>query len=281
MQRWTTQQRASGASGKRIGFVPTMGCLHEGHLSLVATARRRVGPDGSVVVSIYVNPTQFGPQEDLSRYPRPLKNDLRLCREAGVDAVFLPATTVMYPKHNDASYSTYVVEEQLSAEFEGQSRPTHFRGVTTVVTKLFHCVLPDLAVFGAKDWQQFVIVKRMVQDLNFPVRVMVAPTVREPDGLALSSRNRYLNAEERAQAVVLWKVIQEARRRVRSKKLWAATALHAVLAPVLAEYPAAHLEYLAFFDSETLMPRDVVQKGTHLALAMRLGNTRLIDNARL
>ena len=190
MQRLARQwQRA----GTRIGLVPTMGYLHAGHLSLVKRARQAVGKNGVVVVSIYVNPTQFGPKEDFSKYPRDLKRDLKLCREAGVDVVFAPRDGEMYPgtvgsrrgesadkpRFDKRGYGTYVVEEKLSRIMEGASRPTHFRGVTTVVAKLFHLVSPDVAVFGAKDWQQAAIVRRMVADLNFPVRILVAPTVRE------------------------------------------------------------------------------------------------------
>ena len=173
----------------RVGFVPTMGYLHAGHISLVKQARQRVGPQGQVVVSIYVNPTQFGPKEDLAKYPRDLERDKKLCREAGVDILFVPDSTEIYP----SGYSTYVVEEKLSRSMEGAARPTHFRGVTTIVAKLFNIVLPDVAVFGAKDFQQAAIISRMAVDLNFPLKVVVAPTVREPDGLALSSRNKYLS----------------------------------------------------------------------------------------
>ena len=171
--------RRAQRAGKRIGFVPTMGYLHAGHLSLVKRARQAVGKSGMVVMSIYVNPTQFGPQEDFSRYPRDLNRDFKLCRAAGVDVVFTPADPEMYPGKAEGKYSTYVVEEKLSRGMEGASRPAHFRGVTTVVAKLFNIVLPDVAVFGAKDWQQAAIIKRMAADLNFPVKIMVAPTLRE------------------------------------------------------------------------------------------------------
>ena len=216
MQRLAGQWRRQGV---RVWFVPTMGYLHEGHLSLMRVARRRTGRTGKVVVSIYVNPTQFGPAEDLSRYPRDLKHDLKLCRAEGVDVVFAPADREIYPGRAEGLYTTYVVEEQLSRGMEGASRPAHFRGVTTVVAKLFNVVLPDVAVFGAKDWQQAAIIQRMVADLNFPVKIIVAPTVREPDGLALSSRNKYLDPAQRAQAVVLHRAIQRARAAVRSKTI--------------------------------------------------------------
>src|SRR5690242_2180890 len=180
--------------GGKIGFVPTMGCLHAGHLSLVQHDRDEVGAEGSVVVSIYVNPTQFGANEDFSKYPRDLARDAQLCRQAGVDVIFAPTDAEMYPSGPDRAFSTYVVEERLARVMEGAARPTHFRGVTTVVAKLFNLVRPDVAVFGQKDWQQATIVQRMVRDLDFPIKVMIAPTVREADGLAMSSRNQYLSA---------------------------------------------------------------------------------------
>ena len=187
MQRLARQWRGRGV---RIAFVPTMGYLHDGHMSLVRRARRLVGPGGKVVVSIYVNPTQFGPQEDFARYPRDFPRDGRLCRQAGVDVMFLPTDATMYPGRARGLYSTFVVEEALSRPMEGAARPTHFRGVTTVVAKLFNLVQPDLAVFGAKDYQQAAVIQRMVRDLNFPLKIVVAPTLREADGLAMSSRNQ-------------------------------------------------------------------------------------------
>src|SRR5262245_27175753 len=184
--RWKKQ-------GQRIGFVPTMGYLHAGHLSLVKRGRKLVGSRGKVVVSIYVNPTQFGPKEDFSRYPRDFRNDIRLCRAEGVDVEFAPTDPQMYSSDGSASFSTSVVEEDLSRGMEGASRPGHFRGVTTIVAKLFNIVQPDVAVFGAKDYQQAAVIQRMVRDLNFPVKIVVAPTIRETDGLAMSSRNKYLH----------------------------------------------------------------------------------------
>src|SRR5271155_2459629 len=196
--------------GTRIGFVPTMGYLHAGHLSLVKRARQAVGKNGKVVVSIYVNPTQFAPTEDLSKYPRDLKRDVKLLRELKVDVVFTPSDSEMYPNKSENKFSTYVVEEKLSRTMEGASRPAHFRGVTTIVAKLFNIVLPDVAVFGQKDFQQTAIIKRMVADLNFPMRIIVAPTLREKDGLAMSSRNKYLAGDLRRQATILWRAIQAA-----------------------------------------------------------------------
>jgi pantoate--beta-alanine ligase len=300
-------------AGIRIGFVPTMGYLHEGHLSLVKRARRAVGKNGVVVVSIYVNPTQFGPKEDFSKYPRDLKRDLKLCREAGVDVVFTPNDREMYPRWGESlsspeiktakslgstesstfrsrataedgrptKFSTYVVEKRLSQTMEGASRPTHFRGVTTVVAKLFNLVLPDVAVFGAKDWQQATIIKRMAADLNFPVRIIVAPTLRERDGLAMSSRNKYLVGDLRWQATVLWQAIQIARAAAKKSQAISAVKLKAGLKKLIESEPAARLDYVEFFESDTLWPVSKVKRGMHMALAVFIGKTRLIDNASI
>ncbi len=278
MQRLAQDWRRDSA---RIGFVPTMGYLHEGHLSLIRAARRRVGTTGKVVVSIYVNPTQFAPNEDLARYPRDLKRDLALCRVEKVDVVFAPSNAAMYPGRESDDYSTYVVETSLSQRMEGASRPTHFRGVTTVVTKLFNIVLPDLAVFGAKDWQQAVIIKRMVANLNLPVRVLVAPIVRERDGLARSSRNKYLTGDLRSQALVLSRSIAEVQKLVATARSVPATRLKQLVKQVVTSAPDARLDYVEFFDPETLSPRKQVGCGTHMALAVLVGKTRLIDNGRL
>jgi pantoate--beta-alanine ligase len=292
MQRLTRQWRRAG---KRIGFVPTMGYLHAGHLSLVKRARQAAGKNGIVVMSIYVNPTQFGPKEDFSKYPRDLKRDLKLCREAGVDVVFAPTDKGMYPdgigsrRREEAdgpdldqrSYSTYVAEEKLSRSMEGASRPTHFRGVTTVVAKLFNLVLPDVAVFGAKDWQQAAIIKRMVIDLNFPVKIIVAPILRERDGLAMSSRNKYLAGDLRRQATVLRRAIQTAQAAVKKAGGVPAARLKANLKKLIESEPDARLDYVEFFEPDTLVPVSNVTRGTHLALAVFVGKTRLIDNAPL
>jgi pantoate--beta-alanine ligase len=277
MQRLALQWRRSGI---RIGFVPTMGYLHAGHLSLIQRARRAVGPQGKVVVSIYVNPTQFGPKEDFSKYPRDLKRDLRLCREAGADAVFTPGDAEMYPGRAEGRYSTYVVEEQLAQTMEGVTRPTHFRGVTTIVAKLFNLVLPDVAVFGAKDWQQATIIRRMTADLNFPMRIIVAPTLRERDGLAMSSRNKYLDAAQRAQATILIRSIREARAAVK-RGPQSAARLRQRIAKLITAEPLARLDYVEFFDPETLVAATTVSRGTQMALAVFFGKTRLIDNGRI
>jgi len=259
-----------------------MGYLHEGHLSLIKRARQAVGRSGQVVVSIYVNPTQFGPKEDLARYPRDLARDLALCRREGVDVVFVPADHEMYPANGAGRFSTFVQEEELSREMEGSSRPTHFRGVTTVVTKLFNLVRPGVAVFGAKDYQQAAIVKRMVRDLNFPVRIVVAPTFREPDGLAMSSRNQYLKGDLRQQALVLQQAIQNVQGRVKqSSRALVPQRLKAEVKRFVERAPAARLDYVEFFDSGTLVPVSKVESGVHMALAVFIGKTRLIDNARL
>lgn len=282
MQRLAKKWRRAGT---KVGLVPTMGYLHDGHMSLVRAARRHVGPAGRVVLSIYVNPTQFGPTEDLSKYPRDLPRDLRMCRAEGVDAVFVPGDGEMYSDlgaatARPAAFSTYVVEEKLSRSMEGVSRPVHFRGVTTVVAKLFNLVLPDIAVFGQKDFQQAAIIRRMVRDLNFPVRIIVAPTRRESDGLAMSSRNKYLDPEQRAQATILFHALEAVTLAVR-RRPQSAAGLQKDLRKFIGATPLAKLDYVAFFDPETLEPAVRVKPGTHLALAVYFGKTRLIDNARV
>ena len=273
-RRWKSQK-------VRVGIVPTMGYLHEGHLSLVRRARRIASKNGKVVVSIFVNPTQFGPKEDLSSYPRDFAHDTKLCRTEGVDVVFAPSNDEMYPPNGKGKFSTYVVEEALSKTMEGKSRPTHFRGVTTVVAKLFNIVLPDVAVFGAKDFQQAAIIKRMVRDLNFPVNIVVAPIVREADGVAMSSRNKYLKGDLREQATVLWRGIQKAQAAVKKSKNVSAAKLKADLKKLIEGKPSARLAYVEFFDPDTFLPVKKAGYGAHIALAVFIGKTRLIDNARL
>ena len=273
-------QRQSAAwvrSGEVVGLVPTMGALHEGHLSLIRRARKECQ---RVVVSIYVNPTQFAPTEDLSKYPRDLNRDLKLLRDLKADVAFTPSDATMYPRKNENRYSTYVVEEKLSQTMEGASRPTHFRGVTTVVAKLFNLVLPDVAVFGQKDFQQAAIIRRMMADLNFPVKIVVAPTLRECDGLAMSSRNKFLDPGQRAQAVILYHALQAAGAAVKKKPVSAAR-LKADLKEFITAAPLARLDYVEFFDPETLEPVQQVKPGTQMALAVFFGKTRLIDNASL
>ena len=279
MQRLALRWRREGL---RIGFVPTLGCLHDGHLSLVRRARQSVGLGGRVVVSIYVNPTQFGPREDFTTYPRDLSRDQVLCRQANVDVVFAPSDAEMYPRPVGAEFSTFVEETALSKGMEGRSRPTHFRGVTTVVAKLFNIVLPDVAVFGAKDFQQAAIIRRMTRDLHFLVKVIVAPTRRERDGLAMSSRNKHLAGDLRSQAVVLWQAIERARKVVRRARTpVSAESLRHDLEHLIELQAATRVDYIEFFDPVTLQPARTLRRGTHLALAVFVGRTRLIDNARL
>jgi pantoate--beta-alanine ligase len=277
MQRLALKWRRAGL---RVGLVPTMGYLHDGHLSLVRRARQAVGAAGRVVASIYVNPTQFGPAEDLANYPRDLPRDVKLCRATGVDVLFTPADAEMYPGRAEGGYSTYVAEAGLAARMEGAARPTHFQGVTTVVAKLFNLVQPTVAVFGQKDYQQAAVIGRMTADLNFPVKIVVAPTRRETDGLALSSRNKYLTPAERTQANILFHALQASRLAVK-RKAASAARLKADLRAFLTVAPLARLDYVEFFDPVTLRPAGQVRRGTHMALAVFFGKTRLIDNARL
>ena len=258
--------------GRTIGLVPTMGALHAGHLRLIAAARAQTD---FVVVSIFVNPAQFGPNEDLSRYPRPLERDLELCDEAGVDLVFHPQSATVYPP----GYRTYVEVTGLQDVLCGASRPGHFRGVATVVLKLFNMVQPDRAFFGQKDAQQVRIIQQMVRDLNVPVEVCVCPIVREADGLALSSRNAYLEAEERRRATVLHGTLTEARRRIEAGERDAAT-IRRWMAKQLAAVPGAVLDYVAIVDADTLedVSAIVAARPVLLAVAVKFGGTRLIDN---
>jgi len=273
MQRLARQWQRTGTP---VALVPTMGYLHQGHVCLIGKARKYAGRNGKVVVSIYVNPTQFGPNEDLANYPRDLKRDKKLCGAEGTDILFAPDTRQMYP----AKFSTWVTEETLARGMEGAARPAHFRGVTTVVAKLFHLILPDAAIFGAKDFQQSAIIRRMVRDLNFPVKIIVAPTVREKDGLAMSSRNKYLTPAQRRQAGVLWRAIQKARGRV-AKAVVPAVKLQQELHRFISLEPEARPDYISFYDPDTLEPQKKIRKGTQMALAVFIGKTRLIDNAKL
>jgi pantoate--beta-alanine ligase len=256
--------------GKRIGLVPTMGYLHEGHLSLIRIARQHADV---VVVSIFVNPTQFGPNEDLAKYPRDFERDERLCREAGTDIVFYPSAADMYPP----DHSVFVVEEKLSRGLCGASRPGHFRGVCTVVAKLFNLVLPDAAVFGEKDGQQLRVIERMVRDLDFPVRIVRGPTVREADGLAMSSRNVYLSPEERRQALCLRKALDRAEAMCRDGER-DAEKVRKVLCEIIAEAPLARMDYVEIVDDATLEPVQALDRPCLVALAVFVGKTRLIDN---
>lgn len=268
MQEWSL---ARHREGRRIAFVPTMGCLHEGHLSLVRLAREQADV---VVVSIFVNPLQFLPGEDFSRYPRPFERDVALCREAGVDLLFHPDEHSFYA----ADHSTHVDETRMSLGLCGGSRPGHFRGVATVVAKLFNLVLPHVAVFGQKDAQQVRVIQRMVRDLAFPVKIVVGPIIREADGLALSSRNRYLSARQRQEALCLSRALEEARRKIRMGERSTALLCEAMRG-VIAAAEAASIDYIACVDSETLEPVALVERPVLVLLAVRIGVTRLIDNA--
>jgi len=256
-----------------LGFVPTMGFLHEGHLSLVRQARQECR---SVAVSIFVNPTQFGPHEDLARYPRDLPRDQGLLAAEGVDLLWQPETDQMYPP----GYQTWVTVEQVAAPLEGTMRPGHFRGVATVVAKLFNVIQPDRAYFGQKDAQQAAVIRRMVEDLNFPIEMVVCPTQREPDGLAMSSRNTYLNAEERRAAGVLFRALRAAQQAYQ-RGMRDASGLREEMSRVLAEEPMAEPQYIAIADPETFEElRVITNKGLAL-LAVYVGKTRLIDNMLL
>lgn len=260
-------------AGRRIGLVPTMGALHEGHLSLVRLAREHADV---VVVSIFVNPTQFGPAEDLAKYPRDFERDEKRCREAGADIVFYPSAGDVYaPGH-----SAWVSEDKLSAGLCGRSRPGHFRGVCTVVAKLFNLVLPDVAVFGEKDGQQLRVIERMVRDLNFPVRIVRGPTVREPDGLAMSSRNRFLSPDERRQALCLRRALDRAEELYRGGER-GADRIAAAMHDVIAREPAARADYVEIVDDATLEPVTRLERPALVALAVFVGKTRLIDNTVL
>ena len=267
-------------TGRKVGFVPTMGFLHKGHASLMTRARKRVGAKGIVVVSIFVNPTQFAPTEDLTKYPRDLSGDTRLCRSRGVDVVFVPTDESMYPQAG-GGFSTFVEEKQVSQGMEGASRPTHFRGVATVVAKLFNIVQPSVAIFGAKDFQQAAVIQKMVADLNFPVDIDVAETIREPDGLAMSSRNSYLSIAGRQQALALHDAIESAKAAVSTGKSLNPEPLIRKLTSRIEKRPNAQVDYIAFFDAETLLPARKVKKGVRMALAVRVEKTRLIDNDQL
>lgn len=262
--------RQARVGGKTVGLVPTMGALHAGHASLLAAARRDTG---FVVASIFVNPTQFGPSEDLARYPRTLPADLELCRREGVDLVFAPEPAAIYPP----GFRTYVDVRELSELLCGASRPGHFRGVATVVLKLFDIVQPDVAYFGQKDAQQARIIRQMVRDLDVPVRIEVCPIVREPDGLALSSRNRYLSPEDRRHATVLFHALQEAKQAIESGDRQAVRVRDLMAARIQAT-PGAALDYAAVVDADSLLPLRRIEGEVLLALAVKFGDTRLIDN---
>ena len=263
-----TQPRA-----KRRVLVPTMGALHKAHGELIRVARDAAGKDGEVAVSIFVNPLQFEPGSDYKRYPRPEKADEEFCRSAGVDLLFRPSAEEVYATDR----STFVEESSLSSTLEGKSRPGHFRGVCTVVAKLFNILAPDAAVFGEKDFQQLAVIRRMVRDLDFNIDIIAVPTVREEDGLACSSRNQYLNPEERKQAAVLYKALIA----VKNAGKKSASDVVALAQTVINEAHLASIDYAEVADAETLKPVEMVGPNGVLLLAVFFGKTRLIDNIRL
>lgn len=267
MTAWSHELRREGVT---IGFVPTMGALHDGHRALIRAARLKCD---ALVVSIFVNPTQFGPAEDLSKYPRPIAKDRALCRQEGVDICFEPTAASMYPE----GFQTSVTVSGIARRWEGAVRPHHFAGVATVVTKLFGMVRPDLALFGQKDFQQAALVRRMIDDLNLGVTLIVHPTVREQDGLAMSSRNVYLSPEERAVAPVLFQSLQAGVAAIRGG-IKEGARIQSIMTKTLRRHSDAAIDYLAVCDPQTLEPLQTVTKQAVLLGAIRIGSVRLIDN---
>jgi len=259
--------------GETIGFVPTMGAFHEGHLSLMRAAREACS---QVVVSLFVNPTQFGRGEDLAKYPRTFEKDAALAEQVGVDFLFTPTDQAMYPD----GYATYVEVERLTEVLCGVARPTHFRGVTTIVAKLFNIVRPHKAFFGQKDAQQTIVIRKMVDDLNMDIEIVELPTVREPDGLAMSSRNKYLSPDERKEAVVLYKSLEETRRLIETGERDAGRIKEAI-ERMLRSAPHAEIDYVEAVNTATLEPLNPLQGEMLIALAVRVGSARLIDNVKI
>ena len=262
--------RAAHSKGKIIGFVPTMGALHAGHISLIEAAKKKCD---FVVVSIFVNPTQFGPGEDFQKYPRPLEKDLEICEEQGVDVVFNPPQQQMYAGEN----LTWVNVEKMTEGLCGASRPGHFRGVTTVCARLFNIVQPDIAFFGQKDAQQAIVIKRMVADLNMPLEIAVCPTVREADGLAISSRNQYLTNQERADAALIYKSLEKCREMIESGTKDSQT-ITGEMRKILNQSALIEIEYVSLVDAKTLEAAEQISGRVLAAVAARVGSTRLIDN---
>ena len=262
--------KAARIAGKKIGFVPTMGALHIGHVSLIEAARKKCD---FVVVSIFVNPMQFGPKEDFKKYPRPIKADLNICRKAGVNLVFVPTPKAMYPAEN----LTWVNVEKLSEPLCGKFRPGHFRGVATVCAKLFNIVAPDFAFFGQKDAQQAIIIKRMVADLNMPLKIVVCPTVREENGLAMSSRNQYLTAQQKKDAAYIYKSLQKCRQMIK-QGVRDTKKITAEIRKILKQIPSVEIQYISIVNAETLRNIDRVTGRVLAAVAVKVGSTRLIDN---
>lgn len=270
MHETTNQFRQAG---KQIGFVPTMGYLHEGHLSLMRAAKKR---SDVLIVSIYVNPTQFAPNEDLDQYPRDLEYDQQQLETVGCDVLFLPSNEIMYPP----PYHTYVMVEELTQTLCGASRPTHFRGVTTIVTKLFNCVKPHIAVFGQKDAQQAIILKRMVQDLNMDIEMIISPIVRELDGLAMSSRNTYLSENERKDALVLSQALHHAQDQIQHGERNANRLINEMV-QMISTKPTTKIDYVSIVDTTHLKPVETIEGEILIAMAVFVGKTRLIDNVMI
>ncbi|MGA1980019.1 MAG: pantoate--beta-alanine ligase [Sedimentisphaerales bacterium] len=265
--------KAARSKGKKIGFVPTMGALHIGHISLIEKAKQQTN---FVVVSIFVNPTQFSPAEDFKKYPRPIKSDLAVCRRAGVDVVFTPTAKQMYPLEN----LTWINVEKLTEQLCGQFRRGHFRGVATVCAKLFNIVMPDVAYFGQKDAQQAIVIKRMVADLNMPLKIVVCPTIRQSDGLAVSSRNQYLAKQEKKDATYVYKSLEECRKLVDSGVI-DSKIITARIRRILNQVPSMKIEYISIVDAETLQELEKITGRVLVAVAVKIGSTRLIDNILL
>lgn len=268
-----TAVAAARQQGCRIGCVPTMGALHAGHVSLIEECRQRVD---FVLVTIFVNPTQFAPHEDLDKYPRPLEADLTACREAGAAAVFTPEIAALYPPE----YQTWVEVDKLTTILEGACRPAHFRGVTTIVAKLFNIVQPDLACFGEKDYQQQTVIRRMVADLNIPIEIVVCPTLRDPDGLALSSRNQYLSPAERQSALALSQALQQADAAL-TRGEQNLSLVERQMWEFLEAHPGVQPEYAVLRDPDSLQPLPAPQLDMIALIAAKVGETRLIDNRRI
>jgi pantoate--beta-alanine ligase len=271
LRRYVTRQKRAK---RTIGLVPTMGALHDGHLSLI---RRSVAENDRTIVSIFVNPTQFGPTEDLSTYPRPLRRDIEACRREKAALVFVPAAGRVYPE----DFCTSVEVERLTAGLCGARRPGHFRGVTTVCAKLFNMAEPDRVYFGEKDWQQLVVIRRMVADLNMNVKVSACPTVREPDGLAMSSRNVRLTGDRRRQALVLHRSLLEAKRLVEREGVRAVTRVTRAMRRLIKTARSAKIDYVSVVHPRTLRPLDKVRDEAVVALAVFIDGTRLIDNVKV
>lgn len=262
--------KAARSKGKKIGLVPTMGALHIGHISLIETAVKKCD---FVVVSIFVNPTQFGPDEDFEKYPKPIDDDLQICRKAGVDVIFAPTGKEMYPAEN----ITWVNVGKLTEPLCGRFRPGHFRGVTTVCAKLFNIIAPDITYFGQKDAQQVIVIKRMVADLNMPLKVVVCPTVRESTGLAVSSRNQYLTEQQKKDAVFIYKSLQKCKDMIEAGDTDTKTIIDE-MCKILSHAPSLKIEYIDIVDAQTLQNLERIGGEVLAAVAVRIGMARLIDN---